>query len=77
MPKIRFEYPARYRIKFQGRDFQNLTILNNLTLKLEGEGCIVVEGEMKDQAELLGVLNTLYDNHYSIVSVQFLEHEWN
>jgi len=31
-----------------------------------------LEGKMRDQAELSGVLNTLYEHHFALLSVQYL-----
>jgi hypothetical protein len=34
-----------------------------------------IEGRMRDQAELSGVLNTLYEHHFTLLSVQYLQSE--
>ena len=34
-----------------------------------------IEVEMRDQAELTGLLNTLYEQHFTLLSVQYLKAE--
>ena len=38
----------------------------------DGQAMTILSGEMVDQTALLGVLNTLYDLHLPIVSVEHL-----
>lgn len=38
-----------------------------------GEKTTVLAGKVKDQGELIGILNKLYDFHYFINSVQYAE----
>jgi len=33
-----------------------------------------IEGKMRDQAELSGVLHMLYEQHLTLLSVQYLDH---
>jgi len=78
--KIAFDGPARYRIRVRGTPlFDWSDRLGGLTIKVETpadpDGVTVFEGWMRDQAALSGVLNTLYDFHLSLVSVEALAGE--
>ena len=74
---IYFDLPATYRIIVQGR------IASELSDRLEGmsirtrppEGDIPIttlEGELSDQAALAGVLNSIYELHVVVLSVECL-----
>jgi hypothetical protein len=41
-------------------------------MKKPGKSITILEGSVKDQAELLGILNTLYELHLSVVRVEKL-----
>lgn len=76
--QLKFEAPGTYRIRVQG-------ILNqNWSDRLGGMAISVSESEeqapqttltgtLADQAALVGVLNTLYDMHFPVLSVEFLQ----
>jgi hypothetical protein len=72
---IQFDQPATYKIIVQGKidptwfdrlesmAFQEVTLDKNSTLT-------TLEGELSDQAALAGVLNTLYELHLLVLSVE-------
>jgi hypothetical protein len=74
---IPFDRPATYQINVQGRvdskwsdrvagmEIRNSYEQKNLPIT-------TLEGEVSDQAALLGVLNTLYELHLPIISVVIL-----
>ena len=75
--KFKFHSPAVYKIKVGG------VLSNKWSERLEGLQINVVHpkeedpvtiliGQINDQAALSGVLNTLYDNHLPIISVNML-----
>jgi len=43
------------------------------SLSNEGNTVTVMEGRVSDQAELAGILNTLYELHLPLLSVQYLD----
>jgi hypothetical protein len=63
----------RYQITVQGRvDKRFLHLLGNLKLdetSFSKETVTVLTGEVEDQAALSGILETLIDNRYSLISV--------
>jgi hypothetical protein len=71
---IPFDRPAAYQIRVQGRIDPNWAgLMAGMTLSLTQEQACppvtTLEGELSDQAALLGVLNTLYELHLPILSV--------
>lgn len=75
---LSFDCPATYQINIQGR------IDSNWTDRLEGmnitqtrseavDQITVLEGNLRDQTALAGVLNTLYGLHLTILSVKRME----
>ena len=77
MPKLKIEAPARYLIRIQGHLDANwrdrlggLSIFS--TLSADGSTITTLIGIVADQAALLGVLNTLYDLRYPLLSVNYL-----
>jgi hypothetical protein len=71
---IQFDQPATYKIIVQGK------LDPTMYVRLEGmaiwEGTLdknnsltTLEGELKDQAALAGVLNALYELHLCVISV--------
>ena len=71
---IRFDRPATYQIKVQGRiDPDWAGSLSGMTIHLTAEEAsspvTTLEGELRDQAALAGVLNTLYELHLPVLSV--------
>lgn len=76
--KFSFVKPAVYKIKVQG-DLNTSWIerLGGLQINVEKSGdkepVSVLIGQINDQAALSGVLNTLYENHLMIISVNILK----
>jgi len=69
--------PATYRIQVRGRlqadmssRLQGMTITHDR--RRQGEVATVLVGGLPDQAALSGVLNTLYELHLPLLSVQCL-----
>ncbi len=78
--KIAFDGPARYRIRVMGNPlFDWPTRMSEMTIRSitpEGPDRVTVfEGWIADQAALSGVLNTLYELHLSLVSVEAIADE--
>ena len=70
--------PATYRIKVQGwLDESKSEFLGGMTITTSSQGdegvMTTLVGRLRDQAELSGVLNTLYEFHLPILSVEFLK----
>jgi hypothetical protein len=68
---------ATYRIKVQGYLGKNRSdFLSGMTITTTSQGdqgtVTTLEGQLRDQAELSGVLNTLYELHLPILSVECL-----
>jgi hypothetical protein len=75
-----FHKPGHYRIRVFGalgaRWSNKLGGLRFTTEDSRDYGVLTtIEGEMRDQAELSGVLNTLYEHHFTLLSVQYLKSE--
>jgi hypothetical protein len=71
---IPFDRPATYQIRVQGRIDKNWAgfldgMLILLTTEEASPPVTTLEGELSDQAALLGVLNSLYELHLPILSV--------
>ncbi len=74
---LTFDSPATYQILVHGsiaaRSTEYLEGMSIRQLAPSGEPPVTaLEGELLDQAALAGVLNTLYDMHLPVVSVQCL-----
>lgn len=70
--------PATYRIKVQGYlDESKSEFLGGMTITASSQGdqgvVTTLVGRLRDQAELSGVLNTLYELHLSILLVECLK----
>jgi hypothetical protein len=67
---------ADYRIRVKGEvDPGWFDRLGDMSVRIEKEGdetTTVLEGRLRDQAALSGVLNTLYELHHSVISVERL-----
>ena len=70
--------PAIYRIKIQGclnsnwsERLAGMTITNDC--KNHQTATTTLKGRIRDQAELSGVLNSLYELHYPILSVEIMK----
>ena len=75
-----FDRPGKYRIRVQGfldetwsESLAGMTITTSSQVSQARETMLV--GLLKDQAELSGVLNTLYELHLPILSVELLTGE--
>jgi len=80
MTKLTIESPGRSQIRIQGHlDAYWIDRLGGLIFSVaaSADGCLVttLTGEVADQAALMGVLNTLYDLQYPLISVIYLEQE--
>ena len=78
MRPIPFDCPATYQICVQGRiDPTSSDILGGMTISPataeEGLPVTNLEGGLRDQAALAGVLNTLYELHLPVISVKRLK----
>ena len=73
--------PASYRIQVQGYlDGTWSDRLGSLTIMVNSEpvnGALATTlfGRLRDQTDLIGVLNTLYDLHLPLLSVEYLRDE--
>ena len=77
---IPFDRSATYQISLQGRiDPSWSDLLEGMTISVTtGEGgasVTTLDGEFSDQAALLGVLNSLYELHLPVLSVQCLSYQ--
>ena len=74
---ILFDSPANYQISVQGKiDPTCSDLLGGMTISpdtVEAPPPVTtLEGELRDQTALAGVLNTLYELHLTILSVKRL-----
>ena len=72
--------PATYRIRAQGELNESKSSFlagMSITTSSQEDGGVVATlvGRIKDQAELSGVLNTLYEMHLPLLSVEILSEE--
>jgi hypothetical protein len=72
-----FDRPGNYRIRFEGYiDKKWSGRLGGMILTTSKTGdhksVSMLEGPVRDQAELFGVLNALYQRHLTLVSVEYL-----
>jgi hypothetical protein len=75
-----FDRSGNYRIRVQGfldeSWSERLGGMSISTSSLKDQGSITaLVGLVRDQAELAGVLNTLYELHLTLLSVEFLNGE--
>ena len=75
-----FDRPGNYRIRVQGfldkKWSERLGGLRITTSKTGNQKSVtVIEGQVRDQAELAGVLSTLYQRHLTLLSVKLLNSE--
>lgn len=78
--RLTLETPATYRIRVQGRlDASWSERLGGLQIatrrRKDQPPVTTLVGEVRDQAELIGILNSLYDLHLPLLSVQLLRRE--
>ncbi len=75
---LRFEKPATYRIRFQGHLDESWHerlggMTSTMTRSADKVAVTTLEGHVADQAALSGLLNTLYDLHLPLLSVECLD----
>jgi hypothetical protein len=77
---LKFTSPAAYRIYVKGfldeswsDRFSGLQIENQTSATEPPK--TILQGTLLDQAQLLGVLNNLYEMHMSLISVELLDNE--
>ncbi|MBW1769535.1 MAG: hypothetical protein JRJ65_21175 [Deltaproteobacteria bacterium] len=73
-----FDRPGTYRIRVLGSLEESwserMAGMRITTENLKDQGSITaLVGQIRDQAELSGVLNTLYEMHLTLLSVEILE----
>ena len=75
---IQLETPATYRIRVQGRinaswsdRLGGMSITEDIAA--DPPGVTILVGHLVDQAALSGILNTLYDLHLPLLSVENLD----
>jgi hypothetical protein len=72
---ISFDGPAIYRIIVKGRIDQLWSEdLGGMDIRFEGQedepAITILSGQVRDQAELMGIMNSLYELHMSVLSVE-------
>ena len=75
-----FDRPGSYRIRVQGRldeEWSERLGGMSITTRARGEqgSVAILVGQLRDQASLSGVLNTLYELHLPLLSVEYLEED--
>ena len=70
--------PAKYRIRIQGILDKNWSdYYGGMTIEHEGDpqrsARSILTGRLADQSALIGVLNSIHDIGYPILSVEYLE----
>jgi hypothetical protein len=75
---MKLETPATYRIRVQGKLAENwLDRLDNMSITSEtpthDPPVTTLVGHLTDQAALSGLLNTLYEMHLPLLSVENLD----
>ena len=76
-----FSSPGNYRIEFQGQlrpdwsDRFGAMQIFSPPPEADDSAATVLQGHVSDQAELAGILNTLYELHLPLLSVQYLDDE--
>jgi len=78
MADFKFQNPAVYKIKINGAINESWSErLGGMQINVErsksSEPVTILIGQINDQTALSGVLNTLYENHLSIISVNMLD----
>jgi len=79
--KIMFSGTSRYLIRIDGILHESFKdILENYLIKKPlltmRSNMTTIDGQVKDQAALNGLLSELYNHHYIILSVQQIENEY-
>jgi hypothetical protein len=75
--EFKLDTPATYRIRVQGRlDDSWSDLLGGMRIipdTIQEQQVTILTGHLPDQASLSGVLNTLYDRHVPLLSVENLD----
>jgi len=75
--EFKLDTPATYRIRVQGRlDDSWSDLLGGMRIitdTTQERQVTILTGHLPDQASLSGVLNTLYDRHVPLLSVENLD----
>ena len=75
--KFKLDTPANYRIRVQGRlDDSWSDLLGGMQIipdTIKDRQVTILTGHLPDQASLSGVLNTIYDRHVPLLSVENLD----
>ena len=79
--RIKLWTPATYRIEVEGHlaeSWSECLAGMHITIRRRSDQTAVtmLVGPLKDQAELAGVLNSLYDLRLSILKVEVVNNEW-
>ncbi len=74
---LKFDGPAKYRITVQGLISERFSesfagMIMTTGLDANTTPITILTGRVQDQAELAGVLNSLYETHVPIISVENL-----
>ena len=77
---VNFAAPGNYRVEVQGHlrpDWSDrFGAMRVVSPPPEADSAVtVLQGHVSDQAELAGILNTLYELHLPLLSVQYLGNE--
>jgi hypothetical protein len=71
-----FDRPGNYRIRVQGYLDESWSDKLGMSVTSTGgknrESVTTIAGPVADQAELSGILNTLYELHLTLLSVEYL-----
>jgi hypothetical protein len=75
--RLLFDGPVRYQIRVQGRISEVWSdrlegMLISSDAQLVGSPITTLVGELADQAAVVGVINTLYELHLPLMSVECL-----
>jgi hypothetical protein len=75
-----FSEPALYRVAVQGHILPDAAACLGRMRVISTDctvppGVTILKGELRDQAELSGILNTLYDMHMPVLQVTVLDAE--
>ena len=79
--RFNFTNPADYRVTVLGElgtdwseKFCGMTILHDTR---DNNTITILEGHLRDQAALSGILNMLYDLHFAVISVEMIKDKEN
>ena len=75
---VNFSAPGNYRVEVQGHlrpDWSDRVGAMRIVSPEADSAVTVLQGHVCDQAELAGILNTLYELHLPLLSVQHLGNE--